>query len=104
MAHGLAVAEMARQDPKVCELLVSNVFNGTEIAMAITQPSKRNKSDDFAAATPDARLVPKLRDKRQPLAFTLPPDEIIAGIDAMMIEIILRRFLQMREGRHREAA
>jgi hypothetical protein len=83
--------------------------------MAITQPSKRNKSDDFAAATPDARLATKLRGKRQPLAFTLPPDAITAGIDAvaaeedrssarLMIEIILRRFLQMRGGRYREAA
>ena len=50
---------------------------------------------------------------RQPIAFTLPP-EIIAGIDAVaaeedrsrakMIEIILRRFLQIREGHRREAA
>ena len=81
--------------------------------MAITQPSKRSKSDAFAAAAPDAKSARKLRGHRQPIAFTLPP-EIIAGIDAVaaeedrsrakMIEIILRRFLQMRQGRDREAA
>ena len=50
---------------------------------------------------------------RLPITFTLPP-EIIAGIDDVatgegrsrnkMIEIILRRFLQMRQGQDREAA
>jgi hypothetical protein len=81
--------------------------------MAITQPSNRSKADSFTAGAPDAKPAPKLRGQRQPIAFTLPP-EIIAGIDAVaaeedrsrakMIEIILRRFLQMREGQHREAA
>jgi hypothetical protein len=74
--------------------------------MAITQPSKRSKSDDFAAGAPDARSSPKLRGKRQPIAFTLPP-EIIAGVDvvaaeekrsrANMIEIILGQYLQARQ-------
>ena len=50
---------------------------------------------------------------RLPIAFTLLP-KIIAGIDDVasgegrsrnkMIEIILRRFLQMRQGLDREAA
>ena len=53
--------------------------------MAITQPAKRSKSDDFAAAAPDAKSAPKLRGHRQPIAFTLPP-EIIAGIDAVAAE------------------
>jgi hypothetical protein len=76
--------------------------------MAITQPSKRSKADDFASAAPDARRAPKLRGKRQPLAFTLPP-EIIAGVDAVateekrsranMIEIILEQYLQARQQR-----
>ena len=80
--------------------------------MAITQPSKRSKADDFAAGAPDAKATPKLRGHRQPIAFTLPP-EIIAGIDAVaaeedrsrakMIEIILRQYLQTR-GARREAA
>lgn len=71
--------------------------------MAITQPSKRSKADAFAAEAPDAKPSPKLRGKRQPLTFTLPP-EIIAGIDAIaakkkrsranMIEIILDEYLQ----------
>jgi hypothetical protein len=78
--------------------------------MAITQPSRRSKADVFAAAAPDAKPMPKLRGKRQPLTFTLPP-ELIAGIDAVaaeqkrsranMIEIILDQYLQARE---REAA
>jgi hypothetical protein len=73
--------------------------------MAITQPSKRSKADDFAAGAPDAKPSPKLRGRRQPLAFTLPP-EIIAGVDAVaaeekrsranMIEIILGRYLEAR--------
>jgi hypothetical protein len=56
---------------------------------------------------------PAPRMGRLPIAFTLPP-EIIAGIDDVatgegrsrnkMIEIILRRFLQMRQGLDREAA
>jgi hypothetical protein len=81
--------------------------------MAITQPSKRSRADDFAAGAPDAKPTPKLRGKRQMLTFSLPP-EIVAGIDAVaaeedrsrakMIEIILRRFLQMRDGQQQEAA
>jgi hypothetical protein len=78
--------------------------------MAITQPSRRSKADAFAAEAPDAKPTPKLRGKRQPLTFTLPPD-LIAGIDAVaaeqkrsranMIEIILDQYLQARQ---REAA
>ena len=59
-------------------------------------------------------VVPRApRVGRLPITFTLPP-EIIAGIDGVatgegrsrnkMIEIILRRFLQMRQGQDREAA
>ena len=80
--------------------------------MAITQPSKRSKADDFAAGAPNAKAAPKLRGHRRPIAFTLPP-EIIAGVDAVaaeedrsrakMIEIILRQYLQRRE-QHRQAA
>jgi hypothetical protein len=76
--------------------------------MAITQPSKRSKSDAFVAAAPDAKSAPKLRGKRQPLTFTLPP-ELIAGIDALaaedkrsranMIEIILGQYLDARQRR-----
>jgi hypothetical protein len=50
--------------------------------------------------------LPKLRGRRQPIAFTLPP-EIIAGVDAVaaeekrsranMIEIILGEYLQARQ-------
>ena len=71
--------------------------------MAITQPSKRCKSDAFSAEAPDAKPAPKLRGKRQPLTFTLPPD-LIAEIDAVaaaedrsrakMIEIGMRQFVQ----------
>jgi hypothetical protein len=78
--------------------------------MAITRPSRRSKADVFAAEAPDAKPGPKLRGKRQPLTFTLPPD-LIAGIDAVaseqkrsranMIEIILDQYLQARQ---REAA
>lgn len=79
--------------------------------MAITQPSKRSKFDAFTEAAPDAKPTPKLRGKRQPIAFTLPP-EIFAGVDAVaaeerrsranMIEIILGQYLQAR--RQPEAA
>jgi hypothetical protein len=79
--------------------------------MAITQPSKRSKADRFAAGAPDAKPAPKLRGNRQPIAFTLPP-EIIVAIDvvaaeekrsrANMIEIILGQYLQARQ--QREAA
>jgi hypothetical protein len=71
--------------------------------MAITQPSKQSKADAFAAAAPDARPAAKLRGKRQPITFTLPPD-LIAEIDAVaaaedrsrakMIEIGMRQFVQ----------
>jgi hypothetical protein len=83
--------------------------------MAITQPSKRNKADAFAAGAPDAkREGPKLRGKRQPIAFTLPPD-LIADIDeiaaeesrsrAKMIEVVLRGFVRdHRREAAREAA
>jgi hypothetical protein len=76
--------------------------------MAITQPSKRSKTDAFTAEAPDAQRTPKLRGKRQPLTFTLPP-EIIAGVDAVaaaekrsranMIEIILGQYLEARQRR-----
>jgi hypothetical protein len=79
--------------------------------MAITQPSKRSKADVFTAAAPDARPAPKLRGRRQPLTFTLPPD-LIAEIDAIavaedrsrakMIEIGMRQFVQSYS--RREAA
>jgi hypothetical protein len=81
--------------------------------MAITQPSKRSKADAFAAEAPDARPAPKLRGKRQPLTFTLPP-ELIARIDAIaaeeersrakMIELVLRGFVQERAARQAAAA
>jgi hypothetical protein len=75
--------------------------------MAITKPSKRSKADAFAAKAPHAKPSgPKLRGKRQPLTFTLPP-ELIAGIDAVaaaekrsranMIEIILGQYLEARQ-------
>jgi hypothetical protein len=80
--------------------------------MAITQPSKRSKADAFAAEAPDARPAPKLRGKRQPLTFTLPP-ELIARIDAIaaeeersrakMIELALRGFVQERTARQAAA-
>jgi hypothetical protein len=83
--------------------------------MAITQPSKQSKADAFAAGAPDAKPGgPKLRGKRQPIAFTLPPD-LIADIDeiaavesrsrAKMIEVVLRGFVRdYRRGAAREAA
>jgi hypothetical protein len=80
--------------------------------MAITQPSKRSKADDFAAGAPDAKPAPKLRGKRQPIAFTLPPDliawiDVVAAADgrsrANMIEQILLAYRRERDGR-REAA
>jgi hypothetical protein len=79
--------------------------------MAITRPSKRSQVDSFTAAAPDAKPAAKLRGKRQPLAFTLPP-ELIAEVDAVaaeekrsrvkMIEFILEGFL--RERRRGQAA
>jgi hypothetical protein len=83
--------------------------------MAITQPSKRSKADDFAAGAPDAKAAPKLRGHRQPIAFTLPPD-LIADIDAIaaeesrsrakMIEVFLRQCVRdyRRDAAAREAA
>ena len=82
--------------------------------MAITQPSKRSKADDFTAGAPDAKPAPRLRGKRQPIAFTLPP-ELIADIDAIaaeesrsrarMIEVFLRQCVRdYRRGAEREAA
>jgi hypothetical protein len=83
--------------------------------MAITQPSKRSKADAFAAEAPDAKPAPKLRGKRQPLAFTLPPD-LIVEIDAIaaeesrsrakMIEVAMRQFVRdyRRDATARDAA
>ena len=56
---------------------------------------------------------PAPRMGRLPIAFTLPPEIIPASMTSQpgkgaprnkMIEIILRRFLQMRQGLDREAA
>jgi hypothetical protein len=73
--------------------------------MAITRPSKRSQVDSFTDAAPDAKPTAKLRGKRQPLAFTLPP-ELVAEVDAVaaeekrsrvkMIEYILEDFLRSR--------
>jgi Ribbon-helix-helix protein, copG family len=77
--------------------------------MAITRrPSKAEEA--FTAGAPDAgRPAPwnvKLRGRRQPLTFTLPP-ELVARIDAVaseerrsrakMIEIALEDFLERRQ-------
>lgn len=80
--------------------------------MAITQPSKRSKADAFEAGAPDAAKEPKLRGKRQPIAFTLPPD-LIAAVDviaaeqrrsrANMIEVMLQECID-RHRATREAA
>lgn len=74
--------------------------------MAITQPSKRRKADAFTEGAPDAKPTPKLRGKRQPLTFTLPPD-LIARVDAIaarqrrsranMIEIALEEWSRSQE-------
>jgi hypothetical protein len=80
--------------------------------MAITQPSKRSKAEDLAAGAPDAHPTgPKLRGKRQPITFALPPD-LVAEIDAIaaeesrsrarMIEFACRQFV--RDYRRKDAA
>lgn len=72
--------------------------------MAITK--RPSKAETFAAGAPDAKPAPKLRGKRQPIAFTLPP-ELIAEVDTVaaeekrsrvkMIEFILEDFLRNRQ-------
>lgn len=82
--------------------------------MAITQPLKRSKAEAFVGEAPDAKPQAKLRGKRQPLTFTLPP-ELIAEIDAIaaaedrsrakMIEIGMRQFVRdYRRQEPKEAA
>ena len=53
--------------------------------MAIAQTSKRSKADAFEVGAPDAVREPKLRGKRQPIAFTLPPD-LIAAVEVIAAE------------------
>jgi hypothetical protein len=71
--------------------------------VAITLPSKRSKAAVFLSGAPDAKPAAKLRGKRQPITFSLPPD-LVAEIDAIaaeesrsrarMIEIGMRQFVR----------
>ena len=41
--------------------------------MAITKQPKASRSEAFTAEAPDAKPMPKLRGRRQPIALALPP-------------------------------
>lgn len=71
--------------------------------MAITRQPKTSRSEAFTAEAPDAKPVPKLRGRRQPIALALPPD-LLRTIDefaaqerrsrANLIEIILDNWVR----------
>jgi hypothetical protein len=42
--------------------------------MAITKRPKSSRSEAFTAEAPEAKPMPKLRGRRQPIALALPPD------------------------------
>ena len=76
--------------------------------MAITKQPKTSRSEAFTAEAPDAKPMPKLRGRRQPIALALPPD-LLRTIDefaaqerrsrANLIEIILDDWVQARRGK-----
>jgi hypothetical protein len=76
--------------------------------MAITRQPKTSRSEAFTAEAPDAKPMPKLRGRRQPLALALPPD-LLRTIDefavqqrrsrANLIEIILDDWVQAQRGK-----
>ena len=76
--------------------------------MAITRQPKTSRSEAFTAEAPDAKPVPKLRGRRQPIALALPPD-LLRTIDefaaqerrsrANLIEIILDDWVQTQRAK-----